>query len=67
MKKAHVVVDNKDGSIVAVFFNVLEVKEYLNFMSDKYGQMVDTDPETYRFVWEDLEDYSRNFIKPFIG
>lgn len=63
MEKPHVIMDNNDGSIVAVFFQTEKALEYINFLSGKYGQMVDTDPETYRFVWEDLYDYSKKYIE----
>ncbi len=66
MVKANVVVDNADGSILAVFFNTEQAMEYLNFMTEKHGQMVSDDPETYRFVWEELEDYSREWIQSHI-
>lgn len=62
MKKAHVIVDNADGTIVGVLFDQKQALEYINFLSEKYGQKVKDDPETYRFVWEDMEDYSRKHI-----
>lgn len=59
--------DNKDGSILAVFFRTEQALEYIQFLSGKYGEKVETDPETYRFVWEDLYDYHREFLNNQFG
>jgi hypothetical protein len=62
MFKPHVIVDNSDGSIIAVFFQTEQALKYIQALSVEHGERVDNDPETYRFVWEDLHGYSQKFI-----
>lgn len=59
--KAHLAIDNNDGRIKAIFLNKIEYEEYNNLMSQKYGEMVEGDPEMIRFVWEPIDNYSLVF------
>ncbi len=59
--KTHLPIDNNDGRIRAVFFDKIECEEYNSFLSQKYGEMVEGDPEMIRFVWEPIDNYSLVF------